>query len=147
MTTAADRGREMRARLLHAAAELIAERGWTGVSTRMLAERAGVAPGVIHYHFASVQALLTEAALAVVGRLIEQVSQALRDAQTPADALRLMLGFVEGYDGTDPTSLLFAETYLAATRDEKLGASLGEVIAMFRRHLADQHAGQLPRLP
>ncbi|MGH3673909.1 MAG: TetR/AcrR family transcriptional regulator, partial [Pseudonocardiaceae bacterium] len=39
--TAAERGREVRLRLLGSAAELIAERGWTGVSTRILAERAG----------------------------------------------------------------------------------------------------------
>lgn len=38
--TAADRGREVRLRLLNAAAGLIAELGWNAVSTRNLAERA-----------------------------------------------------------------------------------------------------------
>ena len=57
---AAVRGQEVRQRLLAAAAELIPERGWSAVSTRILADRAGVTPSVVHYHFPSVQAVLTE---------------------------------------------------------------------------------------
>ncbi|WP_329234978.1 TetR family transcriptional regulator [Actinoallomurus sp. NBC_01490] len=139
-TTAADRGREARRRLLAAAAELIAERGWAAVSTRMLAERAGVAPGVVHYHFASVQALLTEAALAVMHDLIEQAGAGLAHARTPGEALGLMMEFLAAYDGRDPTSLLFAEAYLAAGRDEDLRRSLGGVVAEFRRALAGRLA-------
>src|ERR671914_884271 len=39
--TAASRGREVRRRLVQAARELVPERGWTAVSTRTRAERAG----------------------------------------------------------------------------------------------------------
>jgi AcrR family transcriptional regulator len=139
-TTAADRGREARRRLLEAAAELIAERGWAAVSTRMLAERAGVAPGVVHYHFSSVQALLTEAALAVMHDLIEQAGAGMERAHTPGEALGLMIDSLTAYDGRDPVSLLFAETYLAAGRDEHLRRSLGEVVTDFRRALAGRLA-------
>jgi len=139
-STAVDRGREARRRLLTAAAELIAQRGWSAVSTRMLAERAGVAAGVVHYHFSSVQALLAEAALAVMREMVERVDVALAEAQTPIEALDLMLGFLEGHDGTDPTSLLFIETYLAATRDEELRSSLSEIVVEFRGRLAERLA-------
>ncbi|MFD1052553.1 helix-turn-helix domain-containing protein, partial [Kibdelosporangium lantanae] len=37
-------GEEVRQRLLAAAVQLIPERGWSAVSTRVLAERAGVTP-------------------------------------------------------------------------------------------------------
>ncbi|WP_288047924.1 helix-turn-helix domain-containing protein, partial [Nocardia sp.] len=50
----AERGRATRERLLEAAVSLIGEVGWSGVSTRMVAQRAGVNAGVVHYHFASV---------------------------------------------------------------------------------------------
>jgi AcrR family transcriptional regulator len=66
--TSAQRGHEVRQRLLGAAAELIAERGWAAVSTRAVADRAGLAPGLVHYHFTSVQALLSQAAIAVMHR-------------------------------------------------------------------------------
>ncbi|MFI9844135.1 TetR/AcrR family transcriptional regulator [Nonomuraea sp. NPDC051941] len=136
--TAVERGREARRRLLGVAAELIAERGWSAVSTRMLADRAGVAPGVVHYHFASVQALLAEAALGVMRALIEQIGAGLEQAHAPGEALKLMVAFLKDYDGRDPTSLLFAETYLAAGRDASLRRSVGAVVDEFRRLLADR---------
>ncbi|MGH3929559.1 MAG: TetR/AcrR family transcriptional regulator [Pseudonocardiaceae bacterium] len=134
--TAAERGREVRQRLVRTAGELIAERGWTAVSTRVLAQRAGVAPGLVHYHFASLQALLTEAALSVLRDLADSLGQLLASVQTPDDALDLILRSLDSYDWQDPTSLLFSETYLAATRDEGLRQAVGALIADFCQQLA-----------
>ncbi|PPJ24971.1 hypothetical protein C5E45_24055 [Nocardia nova] len=39
MVTAKEQGHETRARLMDAATELIAERGWGSVTTRLVAER------------------------------------------------------------------------------------------------------------
>ncbi|WP_020670358.1 TetR/AcrR family transcriptional regulator [Amycolatopsis nigrescens] len=135
-TTSADRGREVRRRLLAAATGLIAERGWPGVSTRVLAERAGVAPGLVHYHFASLQALLTEAAIGVLRGLTDGLTPLLNQAGTPEEALDLLLGSLASHTGHDPVSLVFTETYLAATRDEELRRAVGGVLADFRRELA-----------
>lgn len=135
--TAAARGREVRQRLVRAAAELIAERGWTGVSTRVLAERAGVASGLVHYHFASLQALLVEAAISVMRDVVDGVGPLLARARTPEDAIDLMLGSLDRYTGRDPTSLLVIETYLAATRDEDLSKAVADVVAHFRRRLTE----------
>jgi len=140
METTADRGRRVRQRLLTTAAALIAERGWAAVSTRMIAERAGVAGGVVHYHFASVQALLREAAMAAITGLLDQMIPVLASAATADEALALMLGGLDDYDGRDPTSLLFTETYLAATRDETLRHDLGDAVDRFRQALADRLA-------
>jgi AcrR family transcriptional regulator len=136
MSTAADRGREVRSRLLGAAAELIAERGWAAVSTRVLAERAGVAAGLVHYHFASVQALLTEAAVGVMREATVALGSTLRRARTPAEAVELLATSLDGYTGSDPSSLLFVETYLAAARDPELRGAVAEVFAEFRTQLA-----------
>ena len=46
-----------------AAAELIAELGWGRVTTRAVAERAGLPHGSVSYHFQGKQELLTEAAM------------------------------------------------------------------------------------
>jgi len=140
--TTADRGRAVRQKLLDTAAELIAERGWAAVSTRMLADRAGVAAGVVHYHFGSVPALLRQAALAAIGGMLDQIAPALQAAGGPDELVALMAGALDGYDGTDPTSLLFAETYLAAARDAELRDALGEQVRRFRRSLADRFAAQ-----
>ncbi|GII77972.1 TetR family transcriptional regulator [Sphaerisporangium rufum] len=136
MATTAERGRQVRQRLLRAAAELIAERGWTAVSTRMAAERAGVAAGLVHYHFGSVQALLGEAALGVIRAVAADAGPALRRARGPGELVDLLLAALDGFSGTDPVSLLFTETYLAATRDPVLRAALAEVTGAARAEIA-----------
>jgi AcrR family transcriptional regulator len=134
---AAARGQEVRQRLLAAAAELIPERGWSAVSTRILADRAGVTPSVVHYHFPSVQAVLTESAVTAMRQVLSATDEVFTTAITPADAVDAMLASVERYDGTDQMSLLFTETYLAATRDGQLRAQIATLVADFRTHLTD----------
>lgn len=127
---------EARERLLAAATELIAERGWTGVSTRLLAERAGVGAGVVHYHFPSVQALLSEAALGAMRRALAEFGPVLEQAHTADDVLDLLLASLDRYTGRDPLSLLFVETYLASTRDRRLRRAVARVVTEFRRQVA-----------
>ncbi|WP_370947978.1 TetR/AcrR family transcriptional regulator [Amycolatopsis sp. cg5] len=134
--TAAERGREVRRKLLDAAGELIVELGWRAVSTRVLAERAGIGSGLVHYHFASLQALLTEAAIGRMSAAIEEVSAMLDGVRTPEDVLELLMGAIGEYSGQDAESLLFVETYLAATRDEELQKAVAGIVDAFRAKLA-----------
>lgn len=133
---AAERGREVRRRLVVAAAEVIAERGWTAATTRTVADRAGVAPGLVHYHFPSIQALLTDAALASAREVTTRLGPLLAGARDAGEALALLLGALDETSGTDPASVLLVEAYLQATRDPELRRRLGEVIAEFRAELA-----------
>lgn len=145
--TAADRGREVRLRLLSTAAELIAELGWSAVSTRILAERAGVTPGLVHYHFPSLQALLRDAALGMISDLLSGVESIFDDARALDRGVEMMLGSLDAYTGSDRTSLLFTETYLAAIRDETLRIELIALVDEFRRKLArwlSEHGADTP---
>jgi AcrR family transcriptional regulator len=134
--TAVSRGREVRRRLVEAARELVPERGWSAVSTRMVAERAGVAPGLVHYHFASLQALLAEAAVGALRDMVGGVMAQLQQAHTPGELVDLLTAEVDRYTGTDPASLLAVETYLAATRNSELREQLTAVLDEFRHRLA-----------
>jgi AcrR family transcriptional regulator len=134
--TAADRGREVRRRLVTAARELVPERGWGAVSTRTVAERAGVAPGLVHYHFASLQALLTEAAVGAMREMAGNVDVVLRRAGSHVELVDLLVAELDRYTGTDPASLLATETYLAATRDPDLRQALTAILDDFRRRIA-----------
>jgi AcrR family transcriptional regulator len=136
--TAASRGREVRRRLVQAARDLVPERGWTAVSTRTVAERAGVAPGLVHYHFASLQALLAEAAVGALRDMIGGAGMLVQRAGTPGELVDLLTAEVDRYTGTDPASLLAVETYLAATRDPELRRQLTVVLDEFRGRLADR---------
>ncbi|MDQ4117918.1 MAG: TetR/AcrR family transcriptional regulator [Actinomycetota bacterium] len=145
--TAAEHGREVRAKLLTAAAELIPELGWAAVSTRALAARAGVRAGLVHYHFRSVQALLREAAIGVMREQLAGTAPLWERADDPETGLGMLLGALDAYTGDDPTSLLFVESYLAAGRDEALRAEMSTVVTEFRRELAgwlDRHGHPTP---
>ena len=63
-------------KLLDAALDVILEKGWAQASTRAVADRAGVRPGVVHYPFASQQDLRIDAAM----RGLEPLRVALTDA-------------------------------------------------------------------
>lgn len=131
--TAAERGRDVRQRLLRAAVELIPEIGWNAVSTRILAQRAGLAPGLVHYHFESLQALLRAAALASMRESLESITTIFDTADTVESGLDRLLGAVDAYSATDPASLVFVEAYLASLRDPRLAKELAAVLVDFRQ--------------
>jgi AcrR family transcriptional regulator len=134
--TALERGQEARERLLATAVELIPELGWTAVSTRVLAQRAGLAPGLVHYHFESLQALLREASLASMREALRAIETLFEQANTLDAGLGMLVGALDAYSGNDPASLLFIEVYLASLRDTRLSAELAAMLVEFRRRFA-----------
>jgi AcrR family transcriptional regulator len=66
----------VRSQLLAAARDLLEESGHAALSLRAIAERAGVAPGTVYYHYADKAALLS--GLAVDG--FRQLAEAMRAA-------------------------------------------------------------------
>lgn len=135
--TNTQRGQDVRRRLLAATVELIGEKGWNAVSTRMVAERAGVRSGVVHYHFASVSALLREAAMGTVGRMLADFGPLLRGYDDAATGVGTILDTLDRFSGRDTTSLLLSETYLAAARDDELRAELSRHVTGFRGLVTD----------
>jgi AcrR family transcriptional regulator len=122
--------------LVQAARDLVPERGWTAVSTRTVAERAGVAPGLVHYHFASLQALLAEAAVGGLREAVGHADALLAQARHPDELVDLLVAEADRYTGSDPASLLATETYLAAGRDPALRHELVTVLEEFRARIA-----------
>ncbi|WP_375488779.1 TetR/AcrR family transcriptional regulator [uncultured Jatrophihabitans sp.] len=59
--------------VVHAAAELLAERGYAACTIIGVAERAGVASGTVYNHFQNKTGLITELFETVVGREVEVV--------------------------------------------------------------------------
>lgn len=135
-TPSAARGEAVRERLRSAAVALIAERGWAAVSTRILADRAGVTSSVVHYHYASVQALLVEAVVDVIRGPLAEMESILETARTPAEAVDAIFGSAEDYSGEDPLSIAAIEATLAASRDPALHDQLRDAVDQFRRRFA-----------
>ncbi|KJK42811.1 hypothetical protein UK23_35420 [Lentzea aerocolonigenes] len=136
MPKSADRGRRTREQLLDAAAQLVGEVGWGAVTTRLVAERAGVNAALVHYHFSSVPDLLSTAALQFAEQLLTESADALR-AQEPAEGIERMLEELSRYTGTDAQSLLLSEALLASHRLPELRGRLAALIADFRSRVAE----------
>lgn len=132
----AARGQATRQRLLDAAVALVPELGWGGVTTRLVAERAGVAPGVVHYHFASVTDLLIAAGTGFSAGMLDLLAKELTARPGIGEGLDWLLGELSRYSGVDPASLLVVEMFLASTRLPELRERLGEQIAGFRSCVA-----------
>lgn len=72
-------------RILAAALETFAEKGYHGTSTRLLAERSGLSVPGIYHHYKSKQDILFDLMLVVVDELIERNRHALEEVDdTPA---------------------------------------------------------------
>lgn len=138
--TAAVRGAETRQRLLAAAVELVQEVGWGAVSTRAVAQRAGVRPGVVHYHFRSVTDLLVEATVPALRSMVDELValvEATDDVPAGIEAmLRAAAGYAAGYAAGEPVSRLTAEAFLAATRVPRLRTELAALLVQARGHVA-----------
>jgi TetR/AcrR family transcriptional regulator, regulator of biofilm formation and stress response len=132
MVTAAEQGQLTRSRLMDAAAELIAERGWGAVTTRLIAERAGLRPGLVHYHFNSVSDLLIDSSLREARTTVAQV---LEPALAPAgpDPLGQLVAAGAAF-GTGPghSGAVFIEMLLAARRHERLRSALAGMLRQAR---------------
>src|SRR5262245_8249255 len=79
---------ERRAELTAAFARVLAERGYAGATISAVAEAAGVAPGLVHHHFADKEDLLESLLQDLVARFRRRV-QALETESPPLVAYAL----------------------------------------------------------
>lgn len=78
---------DLREALIHAADDLLAERGLEGFTLREAARRAGVSPAAPSHHFGSAAGLLTEVAALGYAELARRLAEAGK-AGTPAERLK-----------------------------------------------------------
>ncbi|WP_026239947.1 TetR/AcrR family transcriptional regulator [Parafrankia discariae] len=76
-------GVDTRARILSAAVELFAERGYAGTSVRDISERLGVTKAALYYHFSSKETILDALISPFVSRLGQLVELARQDPPPP----------------------------------------------------------------
>ncbi len=129
--TASDRpvsGDVTRRRLLSAAASLIVERGWSAVTTRAAAERAGVNQALVHYHFGSIGNLRREAVMARLMPEVQGLIDELLDERPLTDSIHRVMRVIDRFDLQTETGVLMAEAMLQATRDPAVAEAMGGVM-------------------
>ncbi|MEE1746740.1 MULTISPECIES: TetR/AcrR family transcriptional regulator [unclassified Streptomyces] len=141
-STGPSRRTDTREKIIEAAASLIPELGWGDVSSRRVAERAGVNTGVIHYHVGSIGELRRIAAAGKIRTFfLDRIDEALSQ-EDPAVAVETMLRALAANDPRDPELLLLYESLVAASRDDQLRAEIAALLAELRQRLCDWFAAR-----
>jgi len=141
--SSARKGSASREALLSAAKNLFSERGYEAVSTRDLAEAAGVNLGAIQYHFGSKAQLFVEALRDIMRsgscsnswKTISQDNLSFEEATTSlCDVIVGFLGNMLRPTGPQACRIMFREVLNEATRDrEMLDALVSSVVEEFTR--------------
>ena len=124
--------------LLDAAERLLVEVGHAGITTRRLAEEAGVNHGLVHYYFGSNETLLVRALERFTARLIER-QRALYAADMPfAEKWRTAMRYLVSEDQS--YEKIWLELQALAWNNGDLQAHLARVNAEWRAVLSDAFA-------
>jgi AcrR family transcriptional regulator len=134
--------RPARERILAAAVRRIAREGIEGVRIARIAMDAGVSPALVHYHFATREALLAEALDYSYNYAEERrISSGSEATASHAERLEAML------EGCLPSSpelhddwLLWVELWHQAARNEQLRPFAGELYSRLHAWFADEIA-------
>ena len=122
-TPGAGRSVETRRVLVDAAIATLKEDGYAGASARAIAERAGVAQGLIFYHFGSVANLLLAALDAVSAARLADYGASVERARTPGELVEAASAiFREDLDAGYVTVLV--EMIAGASATPGLGAEV-----------------------
>ena len=117
-----------RARLLEAAASLVAEQGWGSVTTRAVAERASVNQALVHYHFRNMENLLRDAVMARLEPEIRALADELLDDRPFPDSIDRTMQMLDRFDLGSEIGVLMAEALLRSTRDEAMASAMGGMV-------------------
>lgn len=80
-----------RERLLHAAVEAFAEKGFAATTTRDIASRAGMSPAAVYVHHDSKESLLFTVSLDGHRSALEVIEKAASSSDDPVDRVRAMV--------------------------------------------------------
>jgi AcrR family transcriptional regulator len=117
-----------RRRLVEAAGQVVAERGFPGASVGLIAQKAGVSTGAIYAHFEGKDAVL----FAVFEEHVRWFEEQLEAATTATDAASAIAGWLDGLTSDGDQFLIFVEFWSYAVRRPKLRRRLAEHLEAMR---------------
>ena len=128
--------RDVPARILDAARELVLEVGVAGTTTRAVAARAAVNQSLVHYHFRSREGLLIAVLEAEDQRLLARQSQMYAEEERLSEAWARACEFFE-QDLSSGYVRILAEMWAAGYTNETIAAEVRTRIRGWHELLAD----------
>jgi len=131
-----------RRRILRGTAELIAELGWTRVTTRKVAERAGVNNALVHYYFGTKRALLLQAATDAFMNELGGPLEAIVARDDLGEAVPEAIAWLGRSGPSHTTGRIVVEMMLQAVHDPALRETSRQMLHDFRRAVQAKATGQ-----
>ena len=131
LTEHSTRSADTRTKILEAAFQILARQGYENTAIKDIAEEAGVAQGLVHYHFKSKQQLV----LAVLAEVCREME--FGDAQGAAGAQAAYEKFKNMLKGSQATHALYIQLIAMGLHDKELGAGVLNFVRQDRAHIED----------
>jgi AcrR family transcriptional regulator len=124
-----------RDKILRAALELVAARGFQGASVARIAERAGVNVGSMYYHFSDKENIISALYLQGKARIAASAFRGMEGGASAEDQLKMVIGNVVRHLVDHPAEFSFVEQfenspYFAADRH---GAERAEAVRPYQQ--------------
>jgi len=134
-------------RILQAAQEVFAERGFEGASTREIAARAEVNISSLHYHWDSKETLYRGIFASIYRQLVDLVQDKVTQPKTPEDARAMIertMGLIFDEFADDPTiPKLLLRRLIEAPEGEPAQTALGPSWEVFQRWAREFSGGKI----
>ena len=125
--TRAEQRDATRLALIEAAIACLAEGGYASLTTRRIAQRAGVAQSTLMHHFETREALLVEAVTQLAARLAEQALEKIDIAALRSPERREAVLDEAWREFSSPQAIAAAQLWAAAWSEPELAATLREL--------------------
>lgn len=99
---------QRRNEIINAFLEVMASQGYAKATIAAIADKAGLAPGLIHYHFKNKQEILLELIGQVSDLTLERYQQNLQNAKSPKEKLRAYINARLAKDDNDTSAYVAA---------------------------------------
>lgn len=122
------RGEATREHILDAASQLLAERGYSGLSISRICRKADIAPTSVYWHFGSKAGLMEAVIERIGGGYVEKIRAHMAEASDPADRLDRLVAGVRDLVLRQPLGSLTGVAVLSEGRhvSEEFVRALGE---------------------
>jgi AcrR family transcriptional regulator len=134
--TQQQRREETVARLLEACIATIIEVGYARASAAVITKRAGVSVGALFRHFDTMGDFMAATAYEVLRRQLESFTKQAAAIPSDRPALEAALTILRDITSS-PTNAVMYELMIAARTDEKLNATLQNVLEQYTTRISD----------
>jgi AcrR family transcriptional regulator len=122
---------------------VIAEDGWAGATSRVVADRAGVNNALVHYHFGSVDALRRAAVWHVIEAELAGPMAAMLEADDLLEGITDVVGLLAAEGAGTAGNRVLAEALVQSMRDAQIRDGLARALHALRELLTSRFAQEL----